>query len=72
MDITIINKDGFVGIVSTSDLDGLIKNNEILAFRRSDGWARIGLEPIRVSQRPFAGPERRAEDRSPQEQVLYS
>lgn len=64
MDITIMNSRGFIGIVSAADLEDLIRNNEILAFMRSDGWARVGMEPMRKSQQPFAGEGRRAEDRS--------
>lgn len=63
MDITIMNKYGFIGIISSSDLDKLMENSEILAFRRSDGWVRIGQEPIRKCQQPFEGSGRRADDR---------
>lgn len=71
MDITIMSKYGFIGIVSSADLDNLIENHEILAFRRSDGWVRIGQEPIRTCQQPFDGTERRADAKpSPQEQYL--
>jgi hypothetical protein len=70
MDIAIMSKDGFIGIISSSDLDNLIGNNEILAFMRSDGWVRIGQDPIRKCQKPFNGLERRAGDRPQQGSFL--
>jgi len=70
MDITILNKDGFIGIISSSDLDDLIENNEILAFMRSDGWVKIGQDPIRKRQQPYNGLGRRADDRSQQGSFL--
>jgi len=70
MDITIMNKDGFIGIISSSYLNDLIENKEILAFMRSDGWVRIGYDPIRKCQQNFNGLERRADDTSQQGSFL--
>jgi hypothetical protein len=70
MDIAIMSKDGFIGIISSSDLDGLIEKSEILAFMRSDGWVRIGQDPIRKRQQPFDGLGRRADDRPQQGSFL--
>ncbi len=42
-------------------LGRLIAKQRIQAFRRSDGWAVIGLDPVRGEGNPlYAGPERRS------------
>ena len=55
MMIRVVYGSGETGLVKACDLDRLIREEQILAFCRSDGWARIGLDPIRVTQYPFAG-----------------
>ncbi len=41
-------------------LDRLISKGEIQAFRRSDGWVVIGLDPVRGEDGgSYTGPERR-------------
>ncbi|HET6420036.1 MAG TPA: hypothetical protein VFG19_07760 [Geobacteraceae bacterium] len=42
-------------------LGRLIAKDRIQAFRRSDGWVVIGLDPVRrQGNSPYAGPERRS------------
>ncbi len=46
-------------IVEVSLLQELIDSGEIFAFRRSDRWATVIYDPIRVKQINYAGPDRR-------------
>jgi hypothetical protein len=45
--IPVIFADDSPGQVRPEDLDELIRNRKIISFRRSDGWVRIGLDPVR-------------------------
>lgn len=45
--------------VDVRDLRRLIAENRILAFRRADGWVRIGADRIRGDGGDYGGPERR-------------
>jgi hypothetical protein len=51
--------DGNYDMVVSHHLDGLIKTGRILEFRRGDGWARVGRDPIRASAQDFRGEDRR-------------
>jgi len=52
--------DGITRLVRPAILDHLIETKRIVAFRRSDGWVRIGIDPIRSRRRrAYFGPERR-------------
>ena len=56
MILRVVYISGDTGLVKASDLERLIKEEKIVAFCRSDGWVRIGFDPIRYLQRPFKGP----------------
>jgi cbb3-type cytochrome oxidase subunit 1 len=45
--------------VEDSRLQDLIDSGEIFAFRRSEGWATVIYDPIRVQQTNYNGPDRR-------------
>jgi hypothetical protein len=60
--INVIYSNGNTGFAFSSNLDHLIKMNEIVAFCRSDGWVRIDRGPIRKSSQPFEGPGKRYND----------
>lgn len=47
MIIPVIVSNGSPGIVNTEELDELLKKNALLAFRRNDGWVRVGFDDIR-------------------------
>ena len=49
------------GIVSDSDLQEMLDNGSIIAFRRADGWVDIDAGPLRGKENhdDYAGPERR-------------
>ena len=49
------------GYVENSELDTMIENQAIDAFKRASGWVQIGKDPIRTTgvKQPYKGPERR-------------
>lgn len=51
--------DGSYDMVVSHRLDGLIKAGRIIEFRRENGWARVGRDPIRREIKDYAGEERR-------------
>lgn len=51
MGIKVFFSNGTFQTVSKSVLDNLIESQEILAFRRSSGWAIIGVHPLREKRR---------------------
>ena len=57
--IQVVFSDNMPGFVKTEELDEAIRNRKIISFRRSDGWVRIGLDPIRGVGGKYNGPERR-------------
>jgi hypothetical protein len=59
MEIKVIFQDGYSGVVSSSTLNYLIKNRDIIAFKRADGWAKIGRDATRNRQQPIDGPDKR-------------
>jgi hypothetical protein len=42
-------------------LDRLLEQRQVASFRRSSGWVKVGVDPIREQRRNYAyyGPERR-------------
>jgi hypothetical protein len=53
MNIPVIYMNGSTGAVRNDELDDLLQDNVLLAFRRSDGWAMVGVaevrDPVRAS-----------------------
>lgn len=47
------------GMVNSSQLDDLIASRKIVAFSRSDGWVKVGHEPVRGMGGKYDGPDRR-------------
>ncbi len=63
--IETILSDGTHHHLTPSALDVLLENNQVIKFRRSSGWATVGLDPIRFKNRReashfFNGPDRRS------------
>lgn len=52
----VVFNDGSEGLVPSYSLDYLIREKKITAFKRSDGWVRIGEDPIRSGQKPIDHP----------------
>jgi hypothetical protein len=47
MNISVIYQDGSTGNVNNDELDELLQEKTVLAFRRSDGWAMVGVASVR-------------------------
>ena len=62
MILRVVYTSGETGLVKASDLENLIRDESIVAFCRSDGWVRIGFDPIRYMQRPYSGTGNRWSD----------
>ena len=52
MKIPVIFVTGQIGHIHRHTLDYLIREKEIVAFRRSEGWVQVGRDPIRSAQHP--------------------
>lgn len=60
LSVPIVYEDGMMDQVDPRSLQVLIEAEMIVKFQRGEGWAYIGLDPIRRSDRDeYAGPERR-------------
>ncbi|HTY21061.1 MAG TPA: hypothetical protein VMC44_05445 [Geobacteraceae bacterium] len=57
--IKVIYIDNSAGVVKSSSLDHLITARRIVAFRRTEGWVKIGRDPVRGNGGKYEGPERR-------------
>lgn len=47
MIIPVIVSNGSPSLVNNEELDALLQKNALLAFRRLDGWVRVGFDDIR-------------------------
>lgn len=56
-EIEVVFSDETTDFVSENKLDELIASGRIKAFRRSDGWVRIGIDPVR--EKRYHGSNRR-------------
>ncbi len=54
-------RDKSCGCIPDEDLEGMIKDGSIVAFRRSDDWVETSSDAIRGKggQTEYTGPERR-------------
>lgn len=60
LSVPIVYEDGMMDQVDPLSLQVLIEEEMIVKFQRGEGWAYIGLDPIRRSDRDdYPGPERR-------------
>ena len=57
--IRVIFGDKRTGLLEARKLGRHIVNGEILAFRRLDGWARVGCDAVRGFGGAYQGPDRR-------------
>lgn len=59
MFIPAVFKDGHEELVGKGELQLLLKNNQILFFKRSNGWVVPGRDNMRRLKVPYNGVERR-------------
>lgn len=57
--IPVVLKGGKEELVSKDELQFLFVTNQIMFFKRSDGWAVVGRDEMRHNNIPFPGEERR-------------
>lgn len=59
--IQVMYPDNRYDYVKDFMLDSLIESGKVARFRRSSGWAAVGIDPIRsrTSPPPYSGVERR-------------
>ena len=63
--IDVITIYGTYQHLAPSALDLMLENHLVKMFKRSSGWVKVGIDPIRVKDRreasqSFKGPERRS------------
>jgi hypothetical protein len=60
MMIRVMYSDGRFDLVKASLLAQMLEGNRLASFKRADGWAVVGRDPIRgAGGGPYSGPERR-------------
>lgn len=57
--IPAVLKDGHEELVSNDELQFLLLTEQIMYFRRSNGWAVVGRDKMRNKRVPYNGEERR-------------
>ncbi len=59
--INVVYKNGVKDRISPALLNTLIASQQIDQFERSDGWAKVGLDPVRSKgASDYGGNERRS------------
>jgi hypothetical protein len=56
-EIKVIFTDDSVGFVKETQLNALITSGRVKSFLRSDGWVRVGIDPVREIR--YKGRDRR-------------
>ena len=69
--ITVMYNNGSNGLVPASALEFLIEEHEVVAFWRSNGFVRVGRDPLRKRPRPGNEPGERTADNGLHEPVLH-
>lgn len=59
MNMKVVYMNNREGIVDSAILDQMIAWNKIRMFKRSDGWAMVGISPLRGSGGAYEGDDRR-------------
>lgn len=62
--IDVILKDGTYHHFTPRVLDVLLDSHRVHKFKRSNGWATVGVDPVRIARREqlnhrYEGPDRR-------------
>jgi len=59
MFITVMYRNGKIGMVELDQLDHLIQSGKVKQFMRGEGWVTIGIDSIREFEEEYKCPERR-------------
>jgi hypothetical protein len=60
LSVPVVYEDGMMDQVDPRSLQVLIEEEVIVKFQRGEGWAYVGVDPVRNKQRAdYPGPERR-------------
>ena len=60
MMIRVMYSDGRFHLVKHTMLDQLLERNRVASFKRTNGWAVVGRDPIRgAGGHSYGGPDRR-------------
>lgn len=60
MMIRVMYSDGRFDLIKPTLLDQLLEQNFLASFKRAEGWAVVGRDPLRGSgNASYRGPERR-------------
>ena len=59
MQIPVAFKNGKERSVSKDELEFLMETEQIMFFKRSDGWVVIGRDKLRSQSTPYSGEDRR-------------
>lgn len=62
MGILVLFENGEIANVNGDTLDNLMREKEVVAFHRSEGWVLIGSDPIRGAQQPLTRLGNRRDD----------
>ena len=62
MGILVLFENGEIANVNGDTLDNLMREKEVVAFHRSEGWVLIGSDPIRGAQQPLTRSGNRRSD----------
>jgi len=57
--VPVVTKDGKEELVSKDELQYMMVTEKVLFFKRSNGWAVVGRDPLRQGNKPYAGGDRR-------------
>lgn len=59
MNMKVVYMDNREGVIDSALLDQMVSVNKIKMFMRSDGWAMVGINPMRGSGGMYGGMDRR-------------
>jgi len=62
MFVPVVLKDGNEELVGKDELQYLLVTDQLLFFKRSDGWAVLGRDRMRHESTLYSGEERREHD----------
>jgi hypothetical protein len=61
--IPVLFNNNHTSVVSTLELDRLLEDGSLRAFRRMSGWVIVGQDPVRGKGGSYGGQERRCQSK---------